>query len=119
MEEEFDVCRWCCEWHSEMEGKSPFVVRDAYPRMMRKVLRHEFHMSKRAAKDFVEDACQGNWERLHETGTERRVIAEEFAAELLSEVWYCSDRWSWDRVLRVQWLYKRLEDRCYHMEACI
>lgn len=119
MKEDFDVCSWCCEWVHKMDGKSPVKVRDTYPKMMRKVLGKEFGLSKRAAGDFVSDACDGNWERLHETSVEKVVDATMYARELVSDVWYCSDRWSWDRVLRVQWLYKRLEDRCYHMEACL
>lgn len=117
MKEEFDTCSWCCEWVHEMEGKSPTAIRDAYPMMMRKVLVKEFCMSKRAAKNFISEACVGNWERLHETSVEKVVDAATYARELVSDIWYCSDRWSWDRLIRVQWLYKRLDDRCRRFDA--
>ena len=79
--------------------------------MMKKVLRHTFCLSKRAAKSFVNDACAGNWQRMHETHIEANVDADVYAKELLGDVFYCSDRWSWDRVIRVQWLYQRIVER--------
>jgi hypothetical protein len=108
----FDLCDYCCKWVNDVDGKSPAAVRDAYPRMMRKVLKHRFGMGKYAANMFIENACLGNWDRMHETSMENHVTAEMCADELRNDVWYCSDRWSWDRVIRIQWLYRRLADRC-------
>lgn len=108
----FDICGYCCEWVHETEGKSPATVRDAYPKMMRKVLKERFGMSKEAATRFIEEACWGNWKKLHETDIERHADAAMYAKMLRDDVWYCSDRWSWDRVIRIQWLYRRLVDRC-------
>ena len=109
---EFDLCGYCCKWVSELDGKSPATVREAYPKMMRKVLKERFGMPKKAAKLFIDDACWGNFDKMHETRIEKHAEAEFYAEELRDEVWYCSDRWSWDRVIRVQWLYRRLVDRC-------
>lgn len=111
MTDNFDLCEYCCEWVNAHEGKSPQTVADNYPKMMRKVLRHEFRMSKDAADIFIEDACYSNWDKLHETRMEKIISTEMYARELLSDVFYCSDRWSWDRVLRIQWLYQRIFDR--------
>lgn len=108
----FDLCAYCCEWAHGLEGKSPLSVKDAYPKMMRKVLMRRFGMPKAAAKQFVWQACCGNWLKLHETDMERHAGAEDYADALVWDVYYCSDRWSWDRVMRVQWLYMRLRDRC-------
>lgn len=117
MTEQFDTCDFCCAWCRELEEKSPVAVRDAYPKMMRKVLKVEFGMPKKAADGFIESACCGNWLKLHETDVERNVGAESYAEMLRSEVFYCSDRWSWDRVLRTQWLYMMLVDRCRRWES--
>ena len=106
-----ETCERCCEWVHDNEDKSPLTVADSYSKMMAYVLRHEFHMSKGAAKAFVDEACCGNWERMHETNAEKALGAKDYAELLRGDVWYCSDRWSWDRVIRVQWLYKRLRDR--------
>lgn len=111
MTEEFDLCKHCCGWVNDMREKSPATVCDGYPRMMRTVLKTQFHMGKRASREFIEDACCGNWLKLHETDVERETDAEAYARMLLHDVWYCSDRWSWDRVLRIQWLYQRVRYR--------
>ena len=109
---EFDLCGFCCKWANKLDGASPAAVRDAYPKMMRKVLKERFGMPKKAAKLFIDDACWGNSDKMHETRIEKHAPAEFYAEELRDDVWYCSDRWSWDRVIRVQWLYRRLVDRC-------
>lgn len=117
MSEKKDTCAICCEWVSSCEGKSPRHVCDTYPKMMRKVLKAEFGMPKKAAEHFIEYACYGNWTRLHLTDAERQLKAKDYAELLIGDVWYCSDRWSWDRVLRIQWLYMRLRDTCRRDEG--
>lgn len=112
MNDDFDLCGYCCEWANDLDGKPPTAVRDAYPKMMRRVLKERFGMGKKASKRFIREACCGNWLKIHETDVERETGAESYAEMLRNETWYCSDRWSWDRVLRVQWLYRRLADRC-------
>lgn len=112
----FDLCDYCCDWANKHRDTNPFKVRDDYPKMMRKVLKSLFHMSKKAADTFIEDACYGNWKKIHETDVEQSTDEQTYANLLVSDVFYCSDRWSWDRVIRIQWLYKRLENRCWHIE---
>lgn len=111
-----DVCSHCCKWASEHEDANPLAVRDDYPSMMRVVLRHKFGMTKGAANEFIESACEGNWAKIYETDVERSTDAEDYAEMICGDVFYCSDRWSWDRVLRIQWLYRRLVDRCRRIE---
>ncbi len=111
----FDLCEYCCDWAVRFERRSPLAVKDAYPKMMRKVLKHKFGIGKKQARRFIEDACLGNWLKLHETDIERRASAVDYANAILGEVFYSSDRWSWDRVLRTQWLYQRLAERCWRL----
>lgn len=108
----FDVCDYCCEWVGDHRGAEPTSVMEDYPKMMRKVLRHEFGLSKSAAKEFVDTACEGNWLKLHETDVEKDADSELYARMILDDVHYCSDRWGYDRVLRIQWLYRRLVWKC-------
>ena len=115
--EEFDLCGFCCKWANGLEGKSPVAVRDAYPRMMRKVLKHRFGIKGKAADRFIREACEGNWSKLYETEMESSAEAEDFAYKLRWDVFYCSDRWSRDRVLRIQWLYRLIVRRCERWEA--
>ena len=111
-EELEELCDYVCKWINKHRGKSPAKIRDDYPKMMRRVLTVWFLMSKDAAKSFIDGACVGNWERLHLTSVEKVLDADVFADELLDDLWYSSDRWSWDRVLRIQWLYQRVIERC-------
>ena len=113
--DDFDICDYVCGWVHDNRGKSPKRVCDEYPEMMRKVL-ESFLIGSEAADEFIKCACAGNWERMHLTSLEMWINADTFANVLLDEVWYCSDRWSWDRVIRVQWLYRRLVDRCRRAE---
>lgn len=115
-EEKFDLCAYCCGWVSSLDGKTPLAVCEAYPKMMHRVLKEEFGIPKKAAADFVDNACYGNWLKLHETDVERRASVDTYADLVLSDVFYSSDRWSWDRVLRIQWLYMRLRDRLERMQ---
>ncbi len=113
---EFDLCGYCCEWFRDTEGKSPVTVRDTYPKMMRRVLKEHFHLPHKAARKFVDEACYGNWDRFHLTRLEKEASAEDVAESLRYDVFYISDRLSWDRVIRVQWLYQVLRDKCRREE---
>ena len=106
-----DVCDHCCGWVSDHRGVLPAEVERDYPSMMAYVLLCEFGIGEEAARGFTTDACTGNWERLHLTEPERHIDSAGWAEMLLDEVFYFSDRWSWDRVLRAQWLYKMLRWR--------
>lgn len=110
--EPIDVCDFCCKWYNDHVNSSPATIAESYVEMIIVVLKEKFGIDKKAAKQFVEDACCGNWDRLHLTKAEHTIDAQMWADMLLSEVWYSSDRWSWDRLLRIQWLYRRLFDTC-------
>ena len=107
-----DLCDYCCEWVHDHRGADPTEVMNDYPKMMRKVLRNKFGLSKSAAKEFVNTACEGNWLKLHENDVEEAADSDLYARMILDDVRYCSDRWSWDRVLRIQWLYRHLMRKC-------
>ena len=108
----FDSCDYICKWVSDHRGAEPSEVMEDYPKMMVKVLRHELGFTKDAAKRFVWYACEGNWLKLHETDVERVMSSYGYARILLGDLHYISDRLSFDRILRVQWLYQRLVRKC-------
>lgn len=101
-----EVCDMCCRWVEDMRGQDAGSVAATYPGVMRRVLVNVFGMSVSCSADFVKNACFGNWERFHETDHDRELKAKDFASMLLDDMFYCSDRWSWDRVIRIQWLYQ-------------
>lgn len=104
----FDVCEYCCKWVSDHKGAEPTIVMEDYPKMMQKVLMHELGFSKDIANEFTKTACEGNWLKLHETDVEKYVGSDVYAEMILDELFYISDRISFDRIFRVQWLYRRL-----------
>lgn len=48
----------------------------------------------------------GNWKRLHLTEDEEQIAKDEWLNKFHWEVFYCSDRWSFDRLMRCHWLYR-------------
>lgn len=57
-----------------------------------------------------------NWDHLHESNIERRMTASEWLDWFSSDLFYCSDRWSFDRMLRVQWTFRHWE-KAWHYEV--
>ena len=106
-----DVCDFCCEWANSHRDADPEDIRYDYPDMMKVVLMEKFNMSEEVAKNFIQTACVGNWKHMHETEEEKGFDARYYVMELADDVWYCSDRWSWDRVIRNQWRYQRILER--------
>jgi len=106
-----DVCDFCCEWSNSHRGSDPEDIRYDYPKMMMVVLTEKFGMSEWTANDFITTACVGNWKHMHETDEEKGYDANRYVSDLVDDVWYCSDRWSWDRVIRNQWRYQMILQR--------
>lgn len=49
---------------------------------------------------------RGNWERLHTTEEEDGKAPDHWLEKLAWDCFYCSDRWSLDRLTRCHWLYR-------------
>lgn len=83
---------------------------DNYKKLMKRVLKVKFKI-RGNLDNFIESAAYGNWEHFHETEEEKKESFEDVFEHLCHEIFYCSDRWSWDRIIRVNWLYQRAKDR--------
>lgn len=53
---------------------------------------------------------RGNWKRLHLTEDERKAPSTHWLEELAWDAYYCSDRWTLDRVARCHWMYRAYLD---------
>lgn len=62
------------------------------------------------------ELVNGNWELLHVTDEERLKPPEYWLERLKGDVWYCSDRWSLDRLTRCHWLYRAYGWACWRKE---
>lgn len=60
----------------------------------------------KARRILWDELALGNWNHLHPTKDEQRWTPEEWLGELRADVFYCSDRWSLDRLTRCHWLYR-------------
>ena len=60
-----------------------------------------------ARKILWEDLVQGNWEHLHEMKNEEGFTSEEWLEKLREDCFYCSDRWSLDRLTRCHLVWRQ------------
>lgn len=82
-----------------------------YPKMFKVLCKRNFRLNKRLIKDLFQNLGYGNWEHLWETDCEKLESVAEMCEMLRWEVWYCSDRMSWDRLLRTHWIWQRIQHR--------
>ena len=99
-----DLCRYIASGKYTPEG-----VERRWHQAFNCVLAY-FDVPKKARGFFWEELVVGNWDRLHQTEEEKKLKAADWAEKLRWEVFYCSDRWSVDRLCRCHWLYRQYEE---------
>lgn len=67
--------------------------------------------NKSATKILWKELAYGNWKHLHETDEECNKSAEEWLDDFSSDVFYCSDRWTLDRLMRCHWQFRQWKRR--------
>ncbi|MBR3160112.1 MAG: hypothetical protein IKF14_13595 [Atopobiaceae bacterium] len=87
-------------------GKDPRKIGRMWRAAFSRVLR-EMGFNRKARKVMWDMLALGNWKRLHQTEEEKLKTREEWLEALQWEVFYCSDRWSLDRLTRCHWLYRQ------------
>ena len=91
-------------------------ILDKYPKMFDAICIYNFKLPNRIRNDLFDNLCEGNWEHLWETEEEKKMTIAELCYELRGEVFYCSDRMSWDRLCRIHWIWQRIARRLWEME---
>ena len=106
-----NVCQLCMDFCNKYENYSDMqLFIDEYKILMKKILKYNFKIPARCADEIICSLGQGNWEHLWETEEEQTIMTPIKIKEyVLEEIFYCSDRWSWDRILRVNWAMIRLQ----------
>lgn len=84
--------------------------REDYMCFARSLLRHGFKI-KGHTNWLVENLGEGNWQHLWETEEEKQEDTAKIFDDMTSDMLYCSDRWSWDRFLRINWQFQRIKRR--------
>ena len=91
-------------------------ILDKYPKMFDAICIYNFKLPNRIRNDLFDNLCKGNWEHLWETEEEKKMTIAELCYELRGEVFYCSDRMSWDRLCRIHWIWQRITRRLWFIE---
>ena len=91
-------------------------ILDKYPKMFDAICIYNFKHPNRIRNDWFDNLCKGNWEHLWETEEEKKMTIAELCYELRGEVFYCSDRMSWDRLCRIHWIWQRIARRLWFIE---
>lgn len=86
-------------------------ILDKYPKMFEAICIYCFRLPKRIRKDLFYDLVKCNWVHLWETDEEKKMTIAELCEQLKWDVFYCSDRMSWDRLCRIHWSWQRIKDR--------
>lgn len=91
-------------------------ILDKYPKMFDALCIYSFKLPKRIRKNLFYELAKGNWKHLWETDEEKIMTIAKLCEQLKWEVFYCSDRMSWDRLCRIHWNWQRIRDRMWHKE---
>lgn len=111
------LCRKCYDFSRLMRGDSctnPEQIQH-YTKEWKKLfflIIKDLKMGKKAGKVLWNwFGVTNNWEKLWCNDEEEKRRADEWKDFFVWEVFYCSDRWSLDRLLRVQWLFRQWEEK--------
>ena len=104
---------WCGRNGKEefAEAELKAIAREYREVVCPAICKYWFRLRKKTALGIADNLGYGNWQRLWLTDEEQATSAAVFAAKLVGEVFYASDRMSWDRLLRINWLYLRLKEK--------
>lgn len=87
-----------------------------YPKMFDAICIRCFKIPKRIRKNLFDNLVKGNWERLWEREDEKQMTIADLCEDIKWEVFYCSDRMSWDRLCRIHWYWQRISHRLWNIE---
>ena len=116
----YDASMELCKY-LEMGDCTQKGVEDRWRKVFTLVLAHLGPFPRDTRSYLWKELVNGNWERLHLTDDERLNPPEYWLERLMSDVWYCSDRWSLDRLTRCHWLYRSYKWACWRfneLEVC-
>ena len=73
--------------------------------------KYNFGLNRKQALWLCDTLGQGNWKKMWLTDEDNAESDSEVCRQLIGDVFYCSDRMSWDRLTRINWQYQRLLKR--------
>ena len=91
-------------------------ILDKYPEIFNVICIYCFKLPKRIREDLFDNLVRSNWVHLWETDEEKKMTIAELCEQLKWDVFYCSDRMSWDRLCRIHWSWQRIKDRLWNQK---
>ena len=85
---------------------SPAEVERLWRQVFEAVLMRE-RFTRKAIDYMWDNLAQGNWKHMHQAEAERAMTADEWLEAFSGDVFYCSDRWSLDRLTRCHWTWRQ------------
>lgn len=82
-----------------------------YPVIFKAICKYNFHLNNKIIKSLYYNLGYGNWSHLWEIKEEKLYTIEQLCEHLKWDVFYCSDRMSWDRLLRIHWVWQRIKHK--------
>lgn len=105
MSDAYECSMELCE-HIADGGCSTDEVERLWRQVFEAVLIRE-RFTRRAIDYMWEHLAQGNWKHLWQNENERGRSDDEWLTEFRLDVFYCSDRWSLDRLTRCHWQWRQ------------
>ena len=96
--------------------KDQHEILDKYPKMFDALCIYNFKLPRRIRQKLFYELVKGNWKHIWETDEEKKMTIAELCDQLRWDVFYCSDRMSWDRLCRIHWNWQRIQDRLWNQE---
>lgn len=85
---------------------SPQAIEESWHRAFSCVAK-SLGVNKKVRKILWDNLAVGNWAHFHPTDEEAKLTACERLEKLHWDVFYCSDRWSLDRLTRCHWAFRQ------------
>lgn len=101
----YDASMALCKYVNE-GNRNPRSIVERWRNVFNCVLR-DLGFPKKTRDTMWYGLANGNWERLHTTEEEDTYTPEKWLQELTGNVFYCSDRYTLDRLTRCHWTFRQ------------
>lgn len=100
------ICKSCMKFCREYENEHSDVkaISRDWHNIFNKVCGY-LGIGKGSTKVLWTNMCCGNWDHLHQTDSEKNNTSDDWFKKFCWDLFYCSDRWTVDRLMRVHWYY--------------
>ena len=106
------ICRECMDFYSKYQDGNYVYVSNIVT-SWKEIFMHVCYylgIGSRSANVLWKELANGNWSHLHYTDEEKELTQSDWFETFMMDVFYCSDRWSLDRLTRCHWAFRQWKD---------